>query len=95
MTRLQQVDIDLNVVTSTAGLHATLGDALGFPGGYGANWDAFWDAITGLVEMPVQLEFHGWDCPQALPVDAPGDRCQGSLGAPTTAGASRHPAGPA
>ncbi|QQZ39793.1 barstar family protein [Pseudomonas sp. SK3(2021)] len=71
MTRLQQVDIDVNAVTSTVELHATLRDALGFPDWYGANWDAFRDAITGLVEMPVQLEFHGWDeLATRLPRDA-------------------------
>ncbi|AUG02700.1 ribonuclease inhibitor [Pseudomonas sp. 09C 129] len=71
MPRLQRLDIDLNAVTSTAELHATLREALGFPNGYGANWDAFWDAISGLVEMPVQLKFHGWDdLATRLPRDA-------------------------
>lgn len=71
MTRLQRMDIDLSAVTSTAELHATLRDALDFPDWYGANWDAFWDAITGLVEMPVQLQLHGWDgLATRLPRDA-------------------------
>ncbi|AZC37962.1 barstar family protein [Pseudomonas chlororaphis] len=71
MTRLQRVDIDLSAVASTAELHATLRDALDFPDWYGANWDAFWDAITGLVEMPVQLKFHGWnELATRLPRDA-------------------------
>jgi len=71
MTRPQLVQIDLNGVMSADELHSTLSDALGFPGWYGCNWDAFWDAITGLVEMPVQLKISGWNalC-RRLPKDA-------------------------
>ncbi len=71
MTRPQLVQIDLSGVMSTDEFHSTLSDALRFPGWYGRNWDAFWDAITGLVEMPVQLKISGWDalC-KRLPNDA-------------------------
>ncbi|KQW40913.1 MULTISPECIES: barstar family protein [Pseudomonas] len=71
MTRQQFVQIDLNGVMSSNELHSTLREALGFPDWYGCNWDAFWDAITGLVEMPVQLKISGWDalC-KRLPKDA-------------------------
>ncbi|WP_310357580.1 barstar family protein [Pseudomonas brassicacearum] len=61
MTRPQLIEIDLSGVMSSDELHSTLSDALGFPGWYGHNWDAFWDAITGLVEMPVQLKIYGWE----------------------------------
>ena len=48
-----------------------LRDALGFPQWYGCNWDAFWDAISGLVDMPLQLRIRGWDSlSQRLPDDA-------------------------
>ncbi|MCU7645930.1 barstar family protein [Pseudomonas piscis] len=71
MTGLQRLDIDLSAVGSSAELHILLRDALGFPAWYGCNWDAFWDAITGLVEMPRQLSFHGGSTlSQRLPDDA-------------------------
>jgi RNAse (barnase) inhibitor barstar len=54
------VEVDLSEVSTTAELHAGLSSALGFPSFYGQNWDAFWDSITGLVEMPQQLRFYGW-----------------------------------
>ncbi|MEW1690851.1 barstar family protein [Streptomyces sp. NPDC091265] len=53
--------IDVSAVTDERGLHAVLGQALHFPDFYGMNWDAFWDAITGLVRIPDQLRFVGWD----------------------------------
>ncbi|MER6991322.1 barstar family protein [Saccharopolyspora hirsuta] len=35
------------------------------------NWDAFWDAITGLVELPDEITFIGWDSlEEKLPRDA-------------------------
>ncbi|MFE9859893.1 barstar family protein [Streptomyces sp. NPDC005780] len=53
--------IDVGSVTDERGLHATLAQALHFPGFYGMNWAAFWDAITGLVEIPDHLRFEGWE----------------------------------
>ncbi|MCP3751515.1 barstar family protein [Pseudomonas sp. SBB6] len=71
MSRLQVVGIDLGKVTSAKELHCLLRDALGFPDWYGCNWDAFWDAITGLVQMPRQLQISGWDAfSSRLPRDA-------------------------
>jgi RNAse (barnase) inhibitor barstar len=71
MSRLQTVNIDLSEVTSAAELHALLRESLGFPDWYGCNWDAFWDAITGLVEMPVNLQISGWQrFSSRLPRDA-------------------------
>lgn len=60
MARLKRLEVELDGVTSSRDLHAVLSRALGFPVWYGANWDAFGDAITGLVDMPVQLVFSGW-----------------------------------
>ena len=63
--------IDLSRVMSARQLHAVLAEALDFPAIYGNNWDAFWDAITGLVEMPQQLELAGWPgLEQRLPREA-------------------------
>ncbi|WP_436521616.1 barstar family protein [Janthinobacterium sp. GB4P2] len=63
--------IDLIDINSPRQLHAALAAALDFPSLYGMNWDAFWDAITGLVEMPQQLELRGWQAFAArLPHDA-------------------------
>ena len=60
MNQQALVTIDLSEINSPRQLHAALATALGFPSFYGMNWDAFWDAITGLVDMPQQLELHGW-----------------------------------
>ncbi|HEX8605571.1 MAG TPA: barstar family protein [Pseudoduganella sp.] len=69
--RKPSVVLDLTGVASISQLHQLLSEALEFPGWYGKNWDAFWDAITGLVEMPAQLHFVGWDVLEAqLPSDA-------------------------
>jgi ribonuclease inhibitor len=59
--RAEMIEVDLfNVMTATD-LHHELACALDFPDFYGQNWNAFWDAITGLVEMPRVLRFHGWE----------------------------------
>lgn len=71
MSHHHLIEIDLNPISTKRELHAALARALDFPGWYGHNWDAFWDAITGLVEMPENLRFVGWDEFAArLPVDA-------------------------
>ena len=71
MNKPAHVSIDLRSITTAPQLHAALAAALGFPSMYGMNWDAFHDAITGLVEMPQQLELVGWPALQArLPRDA-------------------------
>ena len=62
--------VDLSEVSTNKELHEVLAQALKFPDFYGYNWDAFWDAITGLVEMPKQLTFLGWNKAQErLPKD--------------------------
>jgi len=71
MNRRALVTIDLSEINSPRQLHAALAAALGFPSFYGMNWDAFWDAVTGLVDMPQQLELRGWQGLAArLPHDA-------------------------
>lgn len=63
--------IDLSDINTARQLHASLAAALAFPSMYGMNWDAFWDAITGLVDMPQQLELRGWPAfARRLPHDA-------------------------
>jgi len=71
VSRQALVTIDLSGINSARPLHAALAAALGFPSFYGMNWDAFHDAITGLVDMPQQLELRGWPAFTArLPRDA-------------------------
>ncbi|WP_035817764.1 barstar family protein [Janthinobacterium sp. RA13] len=60
MNRRSLVTIDMSDINTPRQLHAALAAALGFPSFYGMNWDAFHDAITGLVDMPQQLELRGW-----------------------------------
>jgi len=52
--------ISLENVSSSKELHALLKREFDFPYLYGNNWSAFGDAITGLVEMPKEIEFTGW-----------------------------------
>jgi len=71
VSRQARVTIDLSGINAPRQLHAALAAALGFPSCYGMNWDAFHDAITGLVDMPHQLELRGWPAFAArLPRDA-------------------------
>lgn len=71
MNRQARVTIDLRDINTARQLHAALAAALGFPAIYGMNWDAFWDAVTGLVDMPQQLELLGWQTLETrLPRDA-------------------------
>jgi ribonuclease inhibitor len=59
--RVEIIEINLSGVVTAKDLHCVLSQALDFPDFYGQNWNAFWDAITGLVEMPRVLRFHGWE----------------------------------
>ena len=71
MNRPALATIDLSDINTARQLHASLAAALAFPSMYGMNWDAFWDAITGLVDMPQQLELRGWPAfATRLPADA-------------------------
>ena len=71
MNRQALVTIDLSEINSPRQLHAALATALAFPSFYGMNWDAFWDAVTGLVDMPQQIELRDWPAFAArLPHDA-------------------------
>jgi len=68
MARQPLIEINLSAIASPQELHAVLAENLHFPDWYGANWDAFWDAITGLVEMPLNLHLIGWhELSQRLP----------------------------
>ncbi|PHV26123.1 ribonuclease inhibitor [Janthinobacterium sp. BJB426] len=71
MNRPALVTIDLSEINTPRQLHAALAATLGFPSFYGMNWDAFWDTITGLVDIPQQLELRGWPAfATRLPTDA-------------------------
>ena len=65
------ITIQLDGIKSENDLQIILMKKLEFPDFYGKNWDAFWDTITGLVEMPDELIFIGWDnFSSILPKDA-------------------------
>ncbi|NKF50278.1 ribonuclease inhibitor [Shewanella sp. WXL01] len=53
------MQIDLSTIKTEEQLHALLSSALSFPDFYGHNWDAFCDSITGLVNLPANIEFTG------------------------------------
>ncbi|RNB89619.1 barnase inhibitor [Brevibacillus fluminis] len=59
--RVFHITIDVSGVRSKEELHLVLKSSLKFPDFYGMNLSAFWDAITGLVEMPSNLTFLGWN----------------------------------
>ncbi len=58
--RTERIELDLTKVESSYQLHQLLKTKLGLPTFYGMNWDAFWDAITGMIELPLMIEFKGW-----------------------------------
>lgn len=65
------ISIDISNIKNVKELHSLLKEKLEFPDFYGENWNAFWDAITGLVELPDELEFIGWvKLQEKLPHDA-------------------------
>ena len=57
---METIFINLSDIQSIEELHQLLKNKLNFPAFYGMNWDAFWDSITGLVEMPDNIEITGW-----------------------------------
>lgn len=62
--------VDVTNIKSSTEFHLLLKEMPGFPHFYGENWDAFYDAITGLVELPMQIQFVGWTCLERnLPYD--------------------------
>ncbi|NML63845.1 ribonuclease inhibitor [Hymenobacter sp. RP-2-7] len=52
--------LDLQGVTTKAGLHALFKERLHFPDWYGANWDALFDCIVAIVPMPAELRLINW-----------------------------------
>lgn len=40
--------------------HAELARGLEFPDFYGANLDALWDCLTGMIELPVAIEWRAF-----------------------------------
>ncbi|WP_065187308.1 barstar family protein [Shewanella woodyi] len=60
--------INVTNIETEKDLHKLLAIELSFPDFYGNNWNAFWDSITGLVQMPSEIEFVGsCNMQQALP----------------------------
>ena len=55
------MEIDLSTIKNKQELHFHLSQKLSFPSFYGNNWDAFWDLITGLIELPKEINFVGAD----------------------------------
>ncbi|MDN4616710.1 barstar family protein [Paenibacillus sp. PsM32] len=42
-------------------LHETLQQKLELPEFYGKNLDALWDCLTGMIELPLQMEWLNYD----------------------------------
>ena len=55
------IELDLTGCEYQYDMHEKIKVAFDFPDWYGMNWNAFWDTITGLVELPKQLVFIGWN----------------------------------
>lgn len=55
------MEINLKGISTKEGLHIQLAQSLSLPVWYGKNWDAFWDSITGLIELPKEIEFIGFE----------------------------------
>ncbi|MFC4323264.1 barstar family protein [Litchfieldia salsa] len=63
--------IDVSSIKTSKELHLLLKESLELPDFYGENWNAFWDAITGLIDLPMNIQFIGWsNLEEKLPSDA-------------------------
>lgn len=54
------IKINVSNVENVRELHEILKNKLELPEFYGKNWSAFWDCITGMIELPENIEFIGW-----------------------------------
>jgi len=57
----QRVVLDTAGVATPDELHEGLKRQLGLPGYYGKNLDALWDGLTGWVDLPLTVEWRGFD----------------------------------
>lgn len=65
------IKLEFKGIMTTQQLHQYLSQKLFFPHFYGNNWDAFWDSITGIVELPQQIDIYDFNyLNQSLPRDA-------------------------
>ncbi|WP_458464258.1 barstar family protein [Paenibacillus sp.] len=51
------VILDGEEFASVAELHQQLKDKLDLPDFYGGNLDALWDCLTGMIELPLELNW--------------------------------------
>jgi RNAse (barnase) inhibitor barstar len=68
-----EIEINLDDIATTAGLHERLAFQLAFPDYYGKNWDAFFDCVRDPQQsrMPDVLRLSGWSAFETrLPRDA-------------------------
>ncbi|MGV7116035.1 barstar family protein [Paenibacillus kyungheensis] len=54
---MKTVTINGEDFSTIAELHQTLQHKLELPEFYGANLDALWDCLTGMIELPLQIEW--------------------------------------
>lgn len=58
---IEQVDVDLAGIATSAKLHSRLASTFGFPDHYGRNWDAFDECIAECGPTSGTLKIRGWD----------------------------------
>lgn len=56
---MKTVSIDFTGYRYILQLHEEMKNKLDFPDFYGENLSALWDCLTGFIEVPVFIEFHG------------------------------------
>lgn len=58
---MKMVTINGEDFHTIAELHDTLQQKLELPDFYGKNLDALWDCLTGMIELPLQMEWLNYD----------------------------------
>ena len=57
---MKRVVIDTSAVCTREALHDVFKQQLELPDYYGKNLDALWDCLTGWVDLPLTVEWHGF-----------------------------------
>ena len=61
VSTMNTVILNSTEFSSSDELHAVLKYKLQLPEYYGANLDALWDCLTAWIELPIRIEWVGYD----------------------------------
>ena len=58
---MKRIILDSREFNNKEQFHDIIKDKLDFPEYYGKNLDALWDCLTGWIDLPLKLEWHGFN----------------------------------